>query len=78
MGKIISDLKSLLITAKPAQRGAVASTGADYVSVVTTDGLRNFRIQLGASYKVGEEVLVQGEVLVGKVASETGIPAYSV
>jgi flagellar basal body rod protein FlgG len=78
MGKILADLRSLLGTSSPAKRGSVAVAGEAFVSVVTPEGLREYRRAPGSFYKVGDEVLVQGEVLVGKVAPEINIPSYSV
>ena len=48
MSKIVADFRNLLSTTVPPQRGSVMATGANYVTVVTPNGLRDFKTPMGA------------------------------
>ena len=78
MSKPLFDLQKLLATPQTVRQGTVVGVLLDVVSISSPFGMKSFRVANPGTYQTGDRVRFQGEVFLGKMADEAGIPQYSV
>lgn len=75
---ILKEMQALMSKTPPVISGRVETLGSNSITVVSQQGVRSFWVPSVGVYKIGDPVRFQGEVLLGRTASEIGIPTYMV
>lgn len=74
----LAELKSMVATATSIESGIVVSINGPYMSVKHKTGLKSFAIPSVGSYKAGDTVRFQGNVLLGKATNADLLPVFQV
>lgn len=74
----LSRLRSMLTKTNRVTTGLVVSNIAGELRVTTTDGVKVMSQTDATTYRSGDKVQVQGQIVTGKVASEDGVKVYTV
>ena len=78
MSKLLSDLQRLLAPASSMVQGKVVRIDLDVLFVSSPNGPKQFQVANPGTYRIGDRVRFQGDVLVGKLADEAGVVAWRV
>lgn len=74
----LRELRSLVGSASAVESGVVTSVTASSIVVRTRGGLKSFATATARSYKPGDTVRFQGNVLLGRSISIDNIPVFKV
>lgn len=79
MSKILSDLRKLIGRSAPITHGTIVGISGQVLTVSASEiGERAFYTVNPGAFAVGDTVRFQGDVLLGKIKSDTAVPTYSV
>ncbi len=74
----VTELIKKLSSGQKATTGVIISTKAGVLMVSTANGAQVMSQTGATKYRPGDRVQVQGQIIIGKIASETGVRVYVV
>jgi hypothetical protein len=78
MSKIMLDLQGLIVPKSDVWQGTITGIAQDVITISSPNGVRNFKVANPGSFNVGNKVRYQGNLFLGRVTDEAGIPHFSV
>lgn len=69
---------SNILSSKPPGSGTIVAINNGIVSVRTTSGMVQATNSLSNTVKIGDEVRLNGETIVGRIVNQDNLPTYRV
>jgi hypothetical protein len=78
MTGIVAQMTDLIVPKNLTVKGTVQSIDGQSIVVVSSQGVRRFWVPTPSAFTINDNVLFQGDVLIGRVTSETQVPYFTV